>query len=246
MNVLVLGGTGEARALASVLSEVPGVHVVSSLAGRVARPRLPVGEVRIGGFGGPAQLAEWLRAHATTAVIDATHPYASGIRASALQASASAGVAYLRLERPGWTAAPGDRWHRVPDFPAAAAAAADLGSRIFLTIGRQNLDAFTSLSGRFLLARVVDEPASPFPGTVLRSRGPYTLLNETALMREHRIDVLVTKDSGGALTEPKLAAARALGVPVVLVDRPTRPDLPDGAHVTDVAAAARWVQSLAG
>jgi precorrin-6A/cobalt-precorrin-6A reductase len=243
----VLGGTGEARDLAAALMNQSYVAFVSSLAGRVERPRLPVGEVRIGGFGGPDSLATWLRDNEMTAVIDATHPYASGIRRSAIQAASTAGVAYLRLERPGWTETPGDRWHRVPNFPSAARLAAGLGERIFLTIGRQNLSAFTGLRGRWVLARVVDEPDPPVNDmVVLRSRGPYTVPGEVELLTGHRIDVLVTKDSGGALTEPKLVAARRLRVPVVMIDRPAPPDLPDGARVTDVTAAVTWVQSLAG
>jgi precorrin-6A/cobalt-precorrin-6A reductase len=246
IRVLLLGGTAEARALAAALFGRSDVEVVSSLAGRVQRPRLPVGPVRVGGFGGADSLAAWLHEHEMAAVIDATHPYAEGIRRSALIAAPAAGVAYLRLERQNWIEQPGDRWHRVATFDAAASCAAGLGRRIFLTIGRQNLRAFTGLPDRWILARIVDEPDPPPPDmALLRSRGPYTVDGETALLTDHRIDVLVTKDSGGALTEAKLVAARRLGVPVVMVDRPVPPDLPVGAVVADVAAAVRWVDRLA-
>ncbi|MPZ28386.1 MAG: cobalt-precorrin-6A reductase [Micromonosporaceae bacterium] len=243
----MLGGTAEARTLAAALAQRPDVECVSSLAGRVSRPRLPVGKVRVGGFGGPGGLTEWLRDNHMTALVDATHPYAEGIRGSALAAAPLAGVAYLRLERPGWTAGPGDQWHRVAGYAAAATTMAALGRRVFLTIGRQHLHAFTGLPECWLLARVVEEPG-PVPRhvTVLRSRGPYTVGGETAVLREHRIDVLVTKDSGGSLTAPKLAAARALSVPVVMVDRPAPPPELAGQDVVhDVIAALRWVDRLA-
>lgn len=246
VRVLILGGTAEARELAEALVGRADVEFVSSLAGRVSRPRLPVGQVRVGGFGGPEPLARWLRTRGITAVVDATHPYAAGIRRSARLAAPAAGAALLRLERPGWAPVPGDRWHRVDSFAAAASRAADLGQRIFLTIGRQNLDAFSGVRDRWFLARVVDDPGSVPPNvTVLRSRGPYTVPGETALMREHRIDVLVTKDSGGALTEAKLTAARELAVPVVMVDRPAVGSDPGLAVVPDVAGALRWIDRLA-
>jgi precorrin-6A/cobalt-precorrin-6A reductase len=243
VRVLILGGTAEARQLAEALDGRADVEFVSSLAGRVSRPRLPVGPVRVGGFGGPESLTLWLRTNGIAAVVDATHPYASGIRRSARLAAPAAGAALLRLERPGWVPAPGDRWHRVDGFATAAERAAALGRRIFLTIGRQNLDVFTRVGDRWFLARVVDDPG-PVPPTVtlLRSRGPYTVAGETALMREHRIDVLVTKDSGGALTEAKLTAARDLAVPVVMVDRPVAEA---GPTVPDVAGALRWIDRLA-
>jgi precorrin-6A/cobalt-precorrin-6A reductase len=239
LRVLILGGTAEARELAAALAGRGDVEFVSSLAGRVSRPRLPVGRVRVGGFGGPEQLARWLRDNGIGAVVDATHPFAAGIRRSARLAAPASGARLLRLERPGWTEAAGDRWHRVGDFAAAAERAAALGTRIFLTIGRQNLDAFARVPDRWFLARVVDPPDSVPPAmAVLRSRGPYTVAGETALMREHRIDVLVTKDSGGALTEAKLTAARALALPVVVVERPPASDTP---AVPDVDGVLRWL-----
>jgi precorrin-6A/cobalt-precorrin-6A reductase len=246
LRVLILGGTAEARELAGALLARGDVDVVSSLAGRVSQPRLPPGPVRIGGFGGPEPLARWLREHGIGAVVVATHPYAEGIRRSAQHAAPVAGAALLRLERRGWHAGPGDRWHRVPSFVAAARRAAELGQRIFLTIGRQNLDAFEAVTDRWFLARVVDEPDSvPAHMTVLRSRGPYTVTGEVALMREHRVDVLVTKDSGGALTEAKLVAARDLELPVVMVDRPARAGAAGSEVATDVAGVQRWLDRLA-
>lgn len=236
--ILILGGTGEARRLAARL---PG-EVVSSLAGRVAAPRLPEGEVRVGGFGGVDGLVEWLRANGITAVVDATHPFAATMTAHAVEATARAGVPLLVLRRPGWTAGPGDDWRWVGSLEEAAA---DLpGERVFLTTGRQDVGVFAGC-GQFFLARSVDPPEPPMPQRihVLLDRGPFTVDGEVALMREHAIDVLVTKDSGGGQTSAKLAAARLLGVPVVVVRRPPPPAAPT---VDSVDAAVEWVRRGSG
>jgi len=243
-RVLILGGTAEARALAAQLDDA-GVPVVSSFAGRVSRPRLPVGEVRIGGFGGPEALGRWLQEQAIAAVVDATHPFAQRISASATRAAASAGVALLRLERPGWVAGEGDHWLWVDDLPAAAGALARLSAaRVLLTTGRQGLAAFAGDGERWFLIRCVEEPAVALPPRheVLLDRGPYTLEGERALIDAHRIDALVTKDSGGALTEAKLRAARERALPVVVVRRPPREDV---ATVRSVAEAAAWARAQA-
>ncbi|MFD1813716.1 cobalt-precorrin-6A reductase [Rhodococcus gannanensis] len=238
-RVLILGGTSEGRALAAVLDGTPGVDVISSLAGRVANPRLPEGEVRIGGFGGADGLAEWLRDNGIDAVVDATHPFASRITANAAAATRHAGVPMLVLRRPEWAPAEGDRWHAVPDLEAAAGAVSALGSRVLLTIGRQGVDAFAAESAWFLI-RAIDPPtvAVPRRSEVLLARGPFTVDDEVATMREHRIEVLVTKNSGGALTAAKLDAARTLGLPVVMV---SRPDIPAGVAMTsDPDRARTW------
>ncbi|MCU1686821.1 MAG: cobK [Amycolatopsis sp.] len=239
MTVLVLGGTAEARALASALV-AKGVPVVSSLAGRVAEPKLPEGDVRVGGFGGPTGLAAWLTEHGAKSIVDATHPFAERIGASAVEGARSAGVPLLRVQRPGWQAGPGDRWHWVDSLADAAAALPALGRRVFLTSGRQGVAAFRELSQLWFLARFVDAPEEPLPPNfeVLLARGPYDVDSEAELMRAHDVDVLVTKDSGGAMTSAKLAAARGLGLPVVVVRRPRRP----AADTVDtVEAAVEWV-----
>ncbi|PXY28305.1 cobalt-precorrin-6A reductase [Prauserella muralis] len=234
----MLGGTAEARALASALTG-HGVPVVSSLAGRVAEPRLPEGEVRIGGFGGPDGLARWLAGERVAAVVDATHPFAERIGASAATAAARAGVPLLRLQRPGWRPGPGDDWHWADSLGAAARLLPALGTRVFLTSGRQGLAAFAHLDRLWFLIRCVDPPEPPLPpqSEVLLSRGPYRAADEAELLRRHRIDVLVTKDSGGTMTRGKLDAARQLGVPVVVVRRPVRPRV---SEVTEVNDALTW------
>jgi precorrin-6A/cobalt-precorrin-6A reductase len=244
VSVLILGGTGEARELASSLI-AEGVPVISSLAGRVARPRLPEGEVRVGGFGGPDGLAAWLSDHSIAAVVDATHPFAETISASATAACASRGVPLLRLERPGWSETSEDRWTWVDDLPRAAAALARLGTRVFLTTGRQGLSAFSELDDLWFLIRCVDPPEVELPARheLLLDRGPYTVDGELELIDAHRLDVVVTKDSGGSLTQAKLVAARRRGLPVVVVRRPPRP----ASHaVADVPAAVAWVASSLG
>lgn len=239
-TVLILGGTGEARELAGRLAQAGELLVVSSLAGRVADPALPAGEVRVGGFGGVAGLTGWLRDRQVAAVVDATHPFAQKISANAVAACAAAGTPLLSLVRDPWTAGPGDAWHEVGSLPAAAQALPALGRRAFLTTGRQGLAAFAGLDRMWFLIRCVDPPAGPMPPArqVILARGPYDAAAEQELMRAHQIDVLVTKNSGGPLTSGKLAAARALGVPVVMVRRPALPDVP---RCSSAAAAACWV-----
>ena len=222
--VLVLGGTGEARALAAGLV-AENIPVISSLAGRVAEPRLPVGAVRIGGFGGAAGLRTWLRDNAIRVVVDATHPFASGISANAAAATHDLALPLVRLCRASWSPGDGDTWVRVPDIHSAARHLDGRQARVFLTTGRQDVDAFAENTSAWFLIRVVDPPqtAMPMHHKVIRSRGPYRLSDETALMREHGIDVLVTKNSGGDMTRAKLDAARTLGIEVVMVDRPSEP-----------------------
>jgi precorrin-6A/cobalt-precorrin-6A reductase len=248
LTLLILGGTSEARALAAALVDrVPAdaaverpPPVISSLAGRVSRPLLPAGPVRIGGFGGVDGLIRYLRQQRITRVVDATHPFAAQISASAAAATSAAGVPLLRLLRPGWgTRSGASSWTWVADVPAAARAV-DPYERPFLTSGRSTLPAFTGLADRDVLIRLVEPPAVPLPRRwrLVLSRGPYALVGERALLREHRSDVLVTKDSGGPHTVAKLDAAAELGVPVVIIARP--PPAPGVPVVTDIATALAW------
>ena len=241
--LLILGGTAEARELAGVLHS-RGVPVISSLAGRVAAPRLPPGEVRIGGFGGPEGLARWLLDRGVFAVVDATHPFAARMSASAVAACGRAGVPLLRLERPGWRERAGDRWHWADDVAAAAEAVERLGRRALLTLGRQEVAAFAGVDSTWFLIRTVGRPDPPLPPRheLLLHRGPFTVSGELGVLDEHRIDVVVTRDSGGDQTAAKLDAARERGVPVVVVRRPPGPS---AAVVTTVADAAAWASAQA-
>lgn len=208
-------------------------------------PVLPPGETRIGGFGGPRGLADWVRDHGVTHLVDATHPFAERMSFHAAEASVVAGVPLLALRRPAWQPVPGDTWHRVPDLRAAAELLPDLGSRAFLTTGRMGLAAFAGLDRMWFLVRSVDAPEPPMPvrTEVLLARGPFGLEDERELLRTHRIDVLVTKDSGGSATAPKLTAARESGIPVLVIDRPVVPEgVPEASSVPE---ALNWLAGVA-
>lgn len=240
MRVLILGGTGEASALARHLAERPGLEIVSSLAGRVAAPVLPAGAVRIGGFGGIEGLTAYLADERIGAVVDATHPFAARMSANAAEACGRAGVPLLAFVRPAWTQQPADRWHPVADMAAAAALCR---GRVFLTVGRQELAPFAG-SGAWFLVRSIDPPDGPLPADheLLLKRGPFGLADEIDLLRDYRIDLIVSKNSGGPATYAKVEAARALGLPVVMVERPVRP-VTDQAHT--LAAVDAWLGRLA-
>ncbi|MEV6490595.1 cobalt-precorrin-6A reductase [Actinoplanes sp. NPDC051633] len=236
LRVLILGGTTEGRLLATACRGLAGVRTISSLAGRTDNPIIPAGELRIGGFGGVAGLVAFLEAEKIGAIVDATHVFARTMTEHAYAAAQQAGVPLLLLRRPGWTERAGDRWQRVPSVTAAAEALT--GGRVFLTTGRQEIGAFAGRGDCWFLARSVEPPQPPMPARmeVLLDRGPFTVEGELALLREHRIDVLVTKDSGGA--DAKLVAARTEGVPVIMVDRPPAPAAPS---VPTVDAAVTWL-----
>ncbi|APE15106.1 cobalt-precorrin-6A reductase [Mycolicibacterium pallens] len=240
MRILLLGGTGEARALAARLH--PGQEIVSSLAGRVPDPALPVGPVRIGGFGGVDGLRQWLRDNDIDAVVDATHPFAATMTAHAAQVCVELDLPHLVLSRPAWDAT--DAVRVASDIEAAEFVSAQGFSRVFLTTGRSGVKPFTDSDAWFLIRVVTPPDAEVLPRNheVLLSRGPYGYDDEYTLLRDNKIDVLVTKNSGGALTEAKLQAAHDLGVTVVMIDRPPLP-----ARVTAVGSvdeAVAWVARL--
>lgn len=239
MRILLLGGTSEARSLAAQLH--PDIEVISSLAGRVPDPALPLGQVRIGGFGGTGGLRDWLREADVDAVVDATHPFAATITANAATVCRDLEMPHLVLARPAWP--PADAVVVASDVQAARIVAEKEFSRVFLTTGRSGTAAFQD-SGAWFLIRAVTAPDPrdlPPQHRLLLSRGPYHYENELAVMREHRIDALVTKNSGGVMTRPKVDAAAALGIAVVMVDRPP---LPDGVRtVATVDDAVAWVRS---
>lgn len=239
MRVLILGGTAEGRALAARLH--PQIDIISSLAGRVPDPALPAGAVRIGGFGGIDGLRQWLSGSEISAVVDATHPFAATMTAHAAAACADLGLPHVVLSRPAWD--PDGATVVASDIDAADHVATRGYSRVFLTTGRSGTSAFRDSDAWFLI-RVVTAPEPetlPPNHELVFSRGPYDYENEYALLSDRRIEVLVTKNSGGTLTRAKLDAARALDIDVVMIDRPA---LPAGVTVVgSVREAAEWVLS---
>lgn len=244
LGVLILGGTTEGHALASALAGRSDVRVVSSLAGRTANPRLPPGEVRVGGFGGPDALAAYLAEQKMNAVVDATHPFAAVMGRNAADGCAKAGIPLLRLERPAWQPGPGDDWTEVDDWDAAARIVGERSRRVLLAVGRQELAPFAALDDVWFLVRSVEapDPMPPFKqAELLLTRGPFALAGERDLLRARGIDTIVCKNSGGSATDAKLMAARELGLKVVMKRRPSRPEVPTAASVE---AAVAWLGSL--
>lgn len=239
-HILILGGTAEAYALADALAQRPGLRVISSLAGRTGAPRLPIGEVRVGGFGGVSGLAAYLHDNAIDAVMDCTHPFASRMGWNAAEACAAVAVPLLRLERPAWVRQDGDLWDEVDDWAEAVALVGARSRRVLLAVGRQDVAPFAGLDRVWFLIRSVEAP-SPMPpfaqAEILLSRGPFSEASERGLLTAHRIDTIVCKNSGGP-TDAKLAAARALGVRVVMKQRPPRPQT---AKAATVAEALDWL-----
>ncbi|WP_407526071.1 cobalt-precorrin-6A reductase [Methylobacterium oryzisoli] len=243
MRILLLGGTTEASGLARLLAANPALRPVLSLAGRTAAPAAAPIETRIGGFGGPEGLAAWLRAEGVAAVVDATHPFAQVISRNAAAACAVLGLPLLALRRPPWTAREGDRWQEVDTVAAAARALGEVRRRVFLTVGRLELAAFAAAAHHAYVVRTIEPvgDALPLPDlTVIEARGPFPEEAERDLMRRHRTEVLVTKNSGGSATYGKIAAARALGLPVVIV---RQPDAPAAARVERPEDALAWLMA---
>lgn len=243
MRVLILGGTTEASALVVALARHRDIVPVLSLAGRTERPVLPDIAYRIGGFGGAEGLAAYLQDEAIGAVVDATHPFAARMCWNAAEACERTGIPILRIGRPAWVAGPGDRWTGVPTIEAAVAALGDAPRRVFLTVGRLSLPAFGAAAHHHYLVRSIDAPEdlTMLPNRkLLLARGPFDAASEEALMRDHAVEVVVTKNSGGTATVGKVEAARRLGLPVVMVARPPRPVLPEA---TSVEGAVGWLEA---
>jgi precorrin-6A/cobalt-precorrin-6A reductase len=242
-HVLILGGTAEARQLAGLLADRTDIKATLSLAGRTAAPAAQPVPVRVGGFGGADGLASYLTAEGIDALIDATHPYAAVISRNAAEATAAARVPLVALRRPAWAAVAGDRWVDVDDMAAAVAALGATPSRAFLAIGRQEVAAFTAATQHHYLIRSVDpiEPPLNVPNaTYIVSRGPFAEGDERVLLSQHRIETVVAKNSGGGATYGKIAAARSLGLTVVMLRRPALPDVPAVATPHDAVA---WLDS---
>lgn len=246
-RLLILGGTTEAAALAEAAHRRPGLRIINSLAGRTLKPTPLPGETRVGGFGGAEKMADYLRQAGIDLVIDATHPFAAEISRNAAEACAGRNVPRLLLARPQWQRQPDDRWIEVDDVEEAAASLPKVGLRAFLTVGRKALQTFAGDAGAWFLVRVIDPPIDPSGGVptlgnceIIGGRAPFAQADEMALMRKYRIDVLVSKNSGGVATYPKIAAARKLNLPVVMVRRPA---LPAGPRVESVEDALAWLEA---
>lgn len=240
LNVLLLGGTAEASALAQRIAQDGRFEGTLSLAGATRSPKPSPLETRIGGFGGADGLARYLSEHGIDALVDATHPFAAAMSANAAAAAATTSVPCLAVCRPAWEDQAGDRWVRVADMPAAADALGPAPRTVFLTIGRKDLAPFRDATQHRYIIRSVDPPPPedlPAGATFISARGPFAAVNEERLMRAHRIETIVTKNSGGSATEAKLTAARRLGLPVVMVERPQ----PTGAPVSTVDEAWGWL-----
>jgi precorrin-6A/cobalt-precorrin-6A reductase len=244
MRVLILGGTTEASALARQLAGDPRFDATFSLAGRTTTPKTQPIATRVGGFGGVEGLSQWLRDQATDAVIDATHPYADRISANAVTACAQTGVPLASIVRLPWTQQRGDAWQIASNTEAAAAALGPAPRRVFLSLGRLDLHVFVAAPQHHYIARSVDPPqqvALPPDMRFLQARGPFDLAAERRLLTDEKIDVVVSKNSGGSATYPKIEAARDLGLPVVMIARPNKL----AGHVLGGAEAAiAWLEQF--
>ena len=225
VNLLILGGTTEARQLARAIAN-RAIHATLSYAGRVERPRNSAIPHRMGGFGGIEGLVEYINSNAITHLIDATHPFAAQMSNNAIAACAIANIPLVALTRPPWKPTPDDRWQSVPDIAAAVAELAGPPRRVFLAIGRQNLDAFTAQTQHHYVLRLVDPPVAPPPlphHDIIVSRGPFERAGDIDLMRTHGVDLVVAKNAGGTGAVAKLEAARQLALPVIMIERPVLP-----------------------
>ncbi|WP_036266097.1 cobalt-precorrin-6A reductase [Methylobacterium sp. 10] len=240
MRVLILGGTSEASTLVKRLD--PRIDATLSLAGRTSAPKREPVRTRIGGFGGPEGLTAWIAENRIEAVIDATHPFAAQIGRNAALTCKRTGVALLAIRRPAWERRPGDLWTEVETMAEAALALGEMTRRVFLTIGRLEVGAFTTAPQHDYVVRSIEPigDALPVPRLAeIAARGPFDEAAETAFLAERRIEILVTKNSGGPATYGKIAAARALGIPVVIVRPPRKPDV---ASVPDAEGALAWLE----
>ena len=239
MTILILGGTAEARALAGALAQRKDLAVTLSLAGRTAEPAPQPVPVRRGGFGGADGLARYLREERIDLLIDVTHPYAAAISANAAKAAQASGVRLLALRRPAWKKVRGDNWIEVDTIAEAVAAIGETPRRVFLALGRKELQPFAAAPQHFYLIRSVDpvEPPLAVPqASYIAARGPFGEAEDRALLERERIEMVVAKNSGGEATYGKIAAVRALGLPVVMLKRPALPDVESVATVEDVLA----------
>ena len=243
IRVLILGGTSEASALASRLAGRADIDAVLSFAGRTENPKPPPIPYRVGGCGGVAGLARYLRETAIDRVIDATHPFAAQMSAHAVAACAEVGVPLMAYARAPWRAGPGDLFHEVESLEAASEALGPASRRVFLAIGRLHLPVFARAPQHHYVVRLVDPPVEPVPLPnidVLVARGPFRRDDDRALLEAYRIDVIVAKNAGGEAARAKIDAARDLGVPVILV---TPPAIPDRPTATTIEGLIDWLET---
>jgi precorrin-6A/cobalt-precorrin-6A reductase len=243
MRVLVLGGTTEASALAAELGKRPDIDATLSLAGRTTSPRPSAVPSRSGGFGGAEGLAGWLTEHRIDMVVDATHPFAAMMSRNTAAACLRLGLPLLGLRRPPWQPQPGDRWIEAVTMADAVPALGIEPRRVFLTVGRLELAPFVTAPQHFYLVRSIEPIGDVLPGPRVRTvqvRGPFGEAGERALLEGEQIDIVVTKNSGGSATYAKIAVARALGLPVVVVARPEKPAVTEA---ESVAAALDWIDA---
>lgn len=240
----MLGGTTEASRLAQALADAQ-VDAIFSYAGRTESPLTQPLPLRVGGFGGADGLRTWLQEQRISHVVDATHPFAAQMSRNAVEACTATGIPLLALERPAWQAQAGDHWQHVPDMESAVGALPEVPARVFLAIGRQNVEPFLARSPHWFLLRLVDASMvlPPERGHIVLARGPFTEAGDSALLQQHSITHIVAKNSGGSGAESKLHAARALGLPVILIDRPTVPQRPTVARVEQVL---QWIAGSHG
>lgn len=242
LKILILGGTSHARLLAERIAREARFEGLLSFAGRTASLQRPEVPHRVGGFGGVDGLSELVRTHGFNALIDATHPFAARMSESAVRAAAIVGVPLLRIEDPAWGRVAGDRWHEVSNMAAAAAGLGAERRRVLLTIGRQEVDAFRAAPQHAYLVRAIDPFPLPLPDAqLLLARGPFALTDERRLLEREAIDVIVSKNAGTPATYAKIAAARELGRPVIMVQRP---ELASAETVANVDAALAWLARL--
>jgi precorrin-6A/cobalt-precorrin-6A reductase len=241
LKVVILGGTSEGRQLAEILAKDPGYAPVLSFAGRTRDLQVPRAPYRVGGFGGVLGLAEFLRAERCAALIDATHPFAAQMSSHAVQAAQLTATPLLRVECPAWRGVSGDRWTRVPNMAEAAVALGETPRRVFLSVGRLEIAAFLAAPQHDYLVRAVDEFEPGLPhARVLAARGPFEVPAERELLLAERIEVVVSKNAGTPATYAKLVAARQLGLPVILVERPL---LPPAQTVDSFEPALAWLEA---
>ncbi|AXI54648.1 Precorrin-6A reductase (plasmid) [Pseudoseohaeicola sp. NH-UV-7] len=242
-HLLLLAGASEARGIADALRSCDQMRVTASLhfAERTAGP-LAV-PTRIGGFGGGNRFAAFLAENRITAVLDATHPFAAEITQRSRRICRDLNLPYAQVLRPEWQAVKGDIWHDVGDETEAAQIIPP-EARVFTTTGRATIEKFAGLRAQHLFVRQLRDGAQPRPVdrmTYVRGVGPFSVTDEIALFQKLNITWLVARNAGGVINYTKIEAARALGIDVAMIRRPSQSGASELQTVTD---ALEWVATL--